>query len=294
MNESWDRETRRCRGGLRVLRRGSRHRRPRSRRPGGTAGKDGASGRQLHPVRRFFRITDDVDKAFAYLKRMCLNTVPDPVIHTFAKELRTLSGFMKELADDTDVQVQERHGTGGTYRFDGGPPGDAIGLLAVKSEEAQCYPWLQVHGTGWIAFKVVDENVGKRDIEVSVSTPVRELVSDGQGRVAGVVAERQGRPLRIRARKGVVLAAGASSTTNTSGSSTFRRSPSIPSAPGQHRRRTADGTEGRRRPVAHVARPRRLRLQGPGVSHRLPAPHPGTPRRQPPAQAGRGVLAQER
>ena len=156
----------------------------------------------------FFRITDDVDKAFAYLKRMCLNTVPDPVIYAFAKELRSLSGFMKELTDDTAIEVQERHGTGGTYRFDGGPPGDAIGLLAVKSEEAQCYPWLQVHGTGWIAFKVVDDNVNKRDIQVSLSTPVRELVSDERGRVVGVVAEREGERVRIRARNGVVLAAG--------------------------------------------------------------------------------------
>ena len=156
----------------------------------------------------FFRTTDDVDKAFAYLKRMCLNTVPDPVIHAFARELRSLSGFMKELTDESEITVQERHGTGGTYRFDGGPPGDAIGLLAVKTEEAQCYPWLQVHGTGWIAFKVVDDNVGKRDIDVALSTPVKELVFDEGGRVAGVVAEREGNSLRIRARKAVVLAAG--------------------------------------------------------------------------------------
>ena len=156
----------------------------------------------------FFRITDDVDKAFAYLKRMCLNTVPDPVIHAFARELRTLPGFIEELADGAGVTVQERRGTGGTYRFADGPPGDALGLLAVKTDRAQCYPWLQVHGTGWIAFKAVDHNVRKRDIPVTLSTPVRELVTDERGRVAGVVAEGRGRPLRIRARKGVVLAAG--------------------------------------------------------------------------------------
>jgi len=155
----------------------------------------------------FFRITEDVDSAFAYLKRMCLNTVPDDVIHTFAVELRRLAGFMKELTDGSDVTVQERHRTGGTYRFENGPPGDAIGLLAVKTDEPRCYPWLQVHGTGWVAFKVVDENVTRREIEVSLSTPVERLVAE-EGRVVGVVAKVRGKSLSIRAHRGVILAAG--------------------------------------------------------------------------------------
>ena len=44
-------------------------------------------------------------------------------------------------------------------------------------------------------------------VPVWLETRVRELVVEG-GRVAGVVAEREGRPLRIRATRGVVLAAG--------------------------------------------------------------------------------------
>jgi 3-oxosteroid 1-dehydrogenase len=46
-----------------------------------------------------------------------------------------------------------------------------------------------------------------RSIPLWLDTPARELVVE-EGRVTGVVAERDGRPIRIRARRGVVLAAG--------------------------------------------------------------------------------------
>ncbi|RMF21791.1 MAG: FAD-binding protein [Deltaproteobacteria bacterium] len=46
-----------------------------------------------------------------------------------------------------------------------------------------------------------------RDIPLWLSTPAKELVVEN-GRVTGVVAERQGRTIRICARRGVVLAAG--------------------------------------------------------------------------------------
>ncbi len=46
-----------------------------------------------------------------------------------------------------------------------------------------------------------------RGIPLWLNTPARELVVEG-GRVVGVVAEREGRQMRIRADKGVVLAAG--------------------------------------------------------------------------------------
>ncbi len=46
-----------------------------------------------------------------------------------------------------------------------------------------------------------------RDLPLWLGTPARELVTEG-GQVVGVVAEREGRALRIRARRGVILASG--------------------------------------------------------------------------------------
>ncbi|WP_408591387.1 FAD-dependent oxidoreductase [Novosphingobium sp.] len=46
------------------------------------------------------------------------------------------------------------------------------------------------------------------NVPLWLSTPMQELVRDGAGRVIGIVVQRDGKPLRIAARKGVVLAAG--------------------------------------------------------------------------------------
>lgn len=156
----------------------------------------------------FFRIATDADSAFAYLKRLCLNTVPDNVLYEFAKEMIHLPKFMKELASINGTVVNERHGTGGTYKFPGGPSGDAIGLLAVKSEEDLCFPWLKVHGTGWMVFKMVEDNIKKRGIKVLLSTPVKELITNEKGEVLGVVAETHGRRIRVKTNKAVILATG--------------------------------------------------------------------------------------
>ena len=46
-----------------------------------------------------------------------------------------------------------------------------------------------------------------RKIPLWLETPARELIEE-EGRVVGIVAEKDGRTVRIRARKGVILAAG--------------------------------------------------------------------------------------
>jgi succinate dehydrogenase/fumarate reductase flavoprotein subunit len=48
----------------------------------------------------------------------------------------------------------------------------------------------------------------QQDIPLWLSAPMTELITDVDGTVTGAVVERDGRPLRIRARLGVILAAG--------------------------------------------------------------------------------------
>ncbi len=48
----------------------------------------------------------------------------------------------------------------------------------------------------------------ERGVETLLETPARHVLTDDTGEVIGVVAEHDGRPLRIGARKGVVLACG--------------------------------------------------------------------------------------
>jgi succinate dehydrogenase/fumarate reductase flavoprotein subunit len=158
----------------------------------------------------FFRIADNADKAFPYLRRMCLNTVPDDVIYEFCVGLAKLPGFMRNIVNGDDVEIRERQGTGGTYKFDGGPSGEAIGLLAINAQAdvESCYPWLKVHGTGWMVFKVMQRAVNERGIEVRTSCSVKELVTDENGEVTGVIAEEHGTRVRIRANRAVIMATG--------------------------------------------------------------------------------------
>jgi len=48
----------------------------------------------------------------------------------------------------------------------------------------------------------------ERDIEIWRETPMKSLITDEEGRVRGVEAERDGRPFTIGARRGVILASG--------------------------------------------------------------------------------------
>lgn len=50
--------------------------------------------------------------------------------------------------------------------------------------------------------------LNERGVPLWLESPMRELVRDESGRVTGAVIEQRGKPLCIRARKGVVLAAG--------------------------------------------------------------------------------------
>lgn len=48
----------------------------------------------------------------------------------------------------------------------------------------------------------------KRGVEVWLSCPAKRLITDANEGVIGVVAETEGKPVNIKARKGVILATG--------------------------------------------------------------------------------------
>jgi 3-oxosteroid 1-dehydrogenase len=56
---------------------------------------------------------------------------------------------------------------------------------------------------GWMLLAAI-----RADIPIWNRTPVTDLIMDDEGRIAGVSAHRGGRPIRIRARRGVLLNAG--------------------------------------------------------------------------------------
>lgn len=93
-----------------------------------------------------------------------------------------------------------------------------------------CYPrlsdvWFAGHGdTGDIAsfhvkygedekggekfWQLLAANVARRGITIMTNTPARELITDDQGGVTGLIAEQQGQKFTVKARKAVVLTCG--------------------------------------------------------------------------------------
>lgn len=65
---------------------------------------------------------------------------------------------------------------------------------------------IRVLGPGLVA--ALFKGLLDRGVETLLRTPARQLVTDAAGAVVGVVADHDGTPLRIRARRGVVLACG--------------------------------------------------------------------------------------
>ena len=61
---------------------------------------------------------------------------------------------------------------------------------------------------GALVFKVLQDNLEHRGIDVWLNTPAHRLVTDSNGRVTGVSVERHGAEVAIEARRGVVLACG--------------------------------------------------------------------------------------
>ena len=93
-------------------------------------------------------------------------------------------------------------GTATTLTEDMGPQTPEL-LEELKRREEQ-----DIRPKGAALIARLFKGLLERDVETLLETPARELVGDDVGDVIGVIAERDGQPFRIGARKGVVLACG--------------------------------------------------------------------------------------
>ena len=153
------------------------------------AGSEGGNTRVSGSVWFF---NNDPSLAALYLNALCgLYPLPPDVVASWAAETYQLTGWIE--------------GLGGTVSSMEAPP------------DTPELPGSEVHGgfrhvgPTWgnsHLWNFLSNAVRERGIEVLLATPARELVQDATGAVVGVEAERGGRPLRIAARRGVVLATG--------------------------------------------------------------------------------------
>jgi succinate dehydrogenase/fumarate reductase flavoprotein subunit len=153
------------------------------------------------------RLALDEDDAFAYLQASNAGRTPDAVLRRMARGFTTIEAFMRELAavNAAEVSVSLREGN---YPY---PGFKTWGMLEIDSipgfDPRSFYPHVRGRHKGPNLFRVVQQNVEQRPIDVRLDTPALRLIAAG-GEVRGATLEHGGRPWRVKARRGVVLACG--------------------------------------------------------------------------------------
>ena len=152
-------------------------------------------------------IAHDAEGAFRYLKRTCNGTTPDDVLWPLAKGMTEILGWVGKMAkvSGTEPAKSETRGSG-TYPFPGTDSMDSIKLKDFPAYST--FPWAQGLRGGARLFKIIFDNVELRKIPVMLATPITRLITNSDGHVTGVSALKDGQEIRIRARRGVVLACG--------------------------------------------------------------------------------------
>jgi succinate dehydrogenase/fumarate reductase flavoprotein subunit len=162
------------------------------------------------------RIAADSDEAFAYLRATSGGKTPEDLLRAFAQGMVELPEYMRRLVE---VNGAKMVGIGrtreGNYPFPGTATLQFIDIESVPGFDAsEAYPHAIVNrsrsksSSGANLFKVLQDNVRRRPIEVRLATPARRLISNSDGAVIGVAVETAGRLRTIKARRAVILACG--------------------------------------------------------------------------------------
>ena len=135
----------------------------------------------------------DPEKAAVYLESLCgAYRLPAPVIEAWSRETALNSPWLEQLG----AQI----GRHGDYRPE-----------YPELAGSDCYGgYMGIAGRlgNALLYDFLLNAIRQRGIGIQFEAPGQELIRDPQGRVVGVVARRRGRPFRVRASRGVVLATG--------------------------------------------------------------------------------------
>ena len=154
------------------------------------------------------RVADDADSAFAYLCRTNGGTATDETLRALAEGMTQVSAQLAELAKVSGATLTYKEAPG-LYPFDGC---ETFGFSMIESipgfDPAAAFPQTKSLGGGAFVFKVLQDNLQHRNIELWLQAPAQRLVTDANGRVVGLRLMRDGVPIAIEARRGVILACG--------------------------------------------------------------------------------------
>ncbi|MEQ8195288.1 MAG: FAD-dependent oxidoreductase [Rhodospirillales bacterium] len=155
------------------------------------------------------RITRKPAEALKYLKATNNDTTPDDVLETFAHGMTEIETFMRGLAEVNGAKI-ELLDRPANYDL---PGYDSLSYLEVAEvpgfDIAETYPHMRGLRLGPNLFKLMNDSIDARDIEVRFSTPAVRLITNETGEVRGLwVRDPDGNLKAIAARRGVILACG--------------------------------------------------------------------------------------
>ena len=159
------------------------------------------------------RVADDADEAFAYLKRTCAGSTPDDVLRVLAEGMTQVPDYFEKLASVTGATVTSRQSPG-NYPFPGYRTFRYTSIESVPNfdpaaEYSYVNSYLPIHrAAGVRLFKVIEDNIAKRDISILLDSPAQRLVIGDHGRVCGVTIRTPCGTRSVCASRAVILACG--------------------------------------------------------------------------------------
>lgn len=156
---------------------------------------DGEHGGNTRVAGQGYLNTSAVEPAIAYLTALCgPYTVPEPMIRVWAEEMCRNNDWLRSLGGDPQ---EHQH-----------PP---VGIEFPDLPGADCVHKFHNGATyGYsLTWQLFERLVKQRPIRILYETPGKQLIQhDLSKEILGVRAQRDGRPLHVKARKGVVLTCG--------------------------------------------------------------------------------------
>ena len=147
--------------------------------PGGNSGV--CAGAMLIP--------ESIDEAIRYYRSLSFGTADEDMIRAFAEEMIGIPRLLTSLGIEFKVRRME--------------PPNFPSFLSGQVKRIQVSP------TGADGFRLLQTLVQDRRIEVLMDMPASALIQDPRTReVIGVKAQRKGKEMTIRARRGVILTCG--------------------------------------------------------------------------------------
>ena len=154
------------------------------------------------------RTAENVESAFTYLKATCGGLTPDNVLKAMAQGMVEVPAYMEELAKINGAPIKTIPYIG-NYPFPGYKDlgfsmyGDIPGF-----DPLTYYPHVRGLRGGARNFKVVEDNIAKRGVDIFLNAAVQRLVTTPDKRVVGVLATIHNQSVYIKAKRSVILSCG--------------------------------------------------------------------------------------